>query len=259
VSLVTSGGACAEDPLPSTCPEPAPASLSSCTELGLSCTYPDGPSCLCSDCNPNAPSCQPAAPQWFCTGNTDPNCPGIAPNAGAACSPAGTTCNYTCDLVTTCGEDGYWQWDRFNCPDCASPDTPVATPLGERPIASLRAGDEVYTVHRGELVVAPIAQVSSRPVSRHHVMRVVLETGAVLEISAGHPTAEGGAFGELRRGMRQGGVAIASAELVPYRHGRTHDILPESDSGAYFAAGMLVGSTLRREGSRVTRVAPECR
>jgi hypothetical protein len=90
-------------------------------------------------------------------------------------------------------------------------------------------------------------------------MRVVLETGAVLEISAGHPTADGVAFGDLRPGMRQGGVAITSAELVPYRHERTHDILPESDSGAYFAAGMLVGSTLRREGARVTQIAPECR
>jgi hypothetical protein len=35
-----------------------------------------------------------------------------------------------------------------------------------------------------------------------------------------------------------------SVEVVPYRHHFTYDILPASDSGTYFAAGMRIGSTL---------------
>jgi hypothetical protein len=34
-------------------------------------------------------------------------------------------------------------------------------------------------------------------------------------------------------------------EIVPYGHPYTYDILPASKSGTYFAAGVLIGSTLK--------------
>jgi hypothetical protein len=34
-----------------------------------------------------------------------------------------------------------------------------------------------------------------------------------------------------------------------YRYSHTYDILPASSSGAYFASGVLVGSTLKGDGS----------
>ena len=37
---------------------------------------------------------------------------------------------------------------------------------------------------------------------------------------------------------------MVDVETVPYRHEYTYDILPASDSGTYFAGGVLVGSTL---------------
>ena len=37
---------------------------------------------------------------------------------------------------------------------------------------------------------------------------------------------------------------VRSAQWVPYRYERTHDILPDSDSGTYVAAGALIGSSL---------------
>jgi hypothetical protein len=40
------------------------------------------------------------------------------------------------------------------------------------------------------------------------------------------------------------GVTIDSATLVQYGHDATYDILPDSDSGTYFAGGVLIGSTL---------------
>jgi hypothetical protein len=33
---------------------------------------------------------------------------------------------------------------------------------------------------------------------------------------------------------------------IPYEHDATYDILPDSTSGAYFASGVLIGSTLAR-------------
>lgn len=50
---------------------------------------------------------------------------------------------------------------------------------------------------------------------------------------------------------RNPGVVIVSANLVPYTHEATYDILPESDTGAYFAGGALIGSTLAPAARRV--------
>ena len=75
-------------------------------------------------------------------------------------------------------------------------------------------------------------------------MRLALQNGSVLQISPGHPTADGRRFDTLVRGERLDGVEILAADLVPYGHDATYDILPDSDTGAYFAGGVLIGSTL---------------
>jgi len=88
-------------------------------------------------------------------------------------------------------------------------------------------------------------------VSDHRVVRVELESGRILEISPGHPTADGRTFGDLRAGDRLDGARVVSAELVPYMHGFTYDILPASDTGTYVAGGALIGSTLTGAGAPV--------
>jgi hypothetical protein len=129
---------------------------------------------------------------------------------------------------------------------CAAPDTPIATPTGERAIASLRPGDLVYSVDRMQVVVVPVVRVNESAVSAgYRVVRVRLANGATLDVSATHPTLDGRSFGDLRAGGALGGVGVLSAELVPYGHDRTFDILPASDTGAYFAGGALIGSTLK--------------
>ena len=127
---------------------------------------------------------------------------------------------------------------------CASPDTPIATPMGERMIADLVAGDLVYTVRGQAVVVAPILRVNKIAAHDHHVVRVTLDSGRVLEISPRHPTAEGRTFADLRPGDRLDGARVVEATLIPYTHSFTHDILPDSDTGTYFAGGVLIGSTL---------------
>jgi hypothetical protein len=127
---------------------------------------------------------------------------------------------------------------------CASPDTPIATPDGERPIASLLPGDLVYTAEGGITRAVPILKVNRVRVWQHRVVQVRLHTGRTLEISARHPTADGRTFGDLTAGARLDGVVIDAAKDVAYHHEYTYDILPDSESGTYYAAGVLVGSTL---------------
>ncbi len=76
------------------------------------------------------------------------------------------------------------------------------------------------------------------------MVRVTLDSGRILEISPRHPTAERRNFGDLRPGDRLDGVRVLEATLSPYTHPFTHDILPDSDTGTYFAGGVLIGSTL---------------
>jgi hypothetical protein len=61
---------------------------------------------------------------------------------------------------------------------------------------------------------------------------------------AGHPTADGRLFGDLRQAGLLDGHPLHRVETVPYSYTETYDILPASESGAYFATGMLIGSTL---------------
>ncbi len=130
---------------------------------------------------------------------------------------------------------------------CAAPDTPIGTPTGERAIASLRPGDLVYSVEDGAVIEVPVLEVSKLPAPREHtVVRLQFADGRAIEMSPGHPTAHGRTFGELAVGELLGESRIVQVSRVGYAHAYTHDILPGSASGAYFAAGALVGSTLHR-------------
>jgi hypothetical protein len=172
---------------------------------------------------------------------------------GAQCCTGGTLC---CEVPAPARDGGWGCVDPAlsggTCPlgcnmcRCAAPDTPIATPSGERAIATLRVGDLVYSSERGVLVTVPIRAVHREPVTtRHSVARVTLENGAVLDVSRGHPTVDGRTFGDVRAGDRLGDVSVLRVEpSVPYQHAFTYDILPDSTTGAYFAAGALIGSTL---------------
>jgi hypothetical protein len=129
---------------------------------------------------------------------------------------------------------------------CNSPDTPIATPSGDRAIATLRPGELVYSIDRDALRAVPIRWIARTAVERHRVVRLVLETGIVLEISPGHPLSDGRSVGQLEPGHSLDGVEIVSRDLVDYGYTHTYDILPDSDSGSYVVAGLVLGSTLGR-------------
>jgi hypothetical protein len=142
--------------------------------------------------------------------------------------------------------EGVWHWyiDITCGAVCASPDTPIATPTGERPISELQAGELVYSVHGQAILAVPVLRVRRQQVWHHHVVQVRTQDGRTLEISAPHPTADGRRFGDLHAGDTLDGAQISGAQLVPYSYPYTYDILPASDTGTYFAAGKQIGSTL---------------
>ncbi len=133
---------------------------------------------------------------------------------------------------------------------CAAPSTPIATPSGDRAIAELKIGDLVYSIDRGSLAVVPIKLVHQQPVTgSHRIVELKLAHGATLRISPRHPTADGRHFVDLAPGDLVDGVRVIGARLVDYDQPFTYDILPDSDSGTYFAGGALIGSTLSSQSS----------
>jgi hypothetical protein len=137
------------------------------------------------------------------------------------------------------GADGTCAYCR-----CTSPDTPIATASGNREIQELRVGDLVYSVHEQAIELVPIKLVNRIPVIDHHVLRVEFASGASFEMSATHPTASGKPLSAFGVGDELVGERIVSVTRIPYQHSHTYDILPDSDTGSYFADGVLVGSTL---------------
>lgn len=102
----------------------------------------------------------------------------------------------------------------------------------------------MLSVHRGEVRAVPIVAVQRVAAKHHHVVELRLASGATLRVSPRHPTADGRTIGQLEAGDFLDGVRVESARLVPYAHDATYDLLPASDSGTYFAAGVLLGSTI---------------
>jgi hypothetical protein len=127
---------------------------------------------------------------------------------------------------------------------CASADTPIATPSGDRAISELRVGDLVYSVDDDQIRAVPIIRVNRVPVEEHRVLRVSFAHGAKFEMSAEHPTADGRHLSRLRVGDSLENQVVTGLLSIPYRHTHTFDILPASSTGAYFADGVLIGSTL---------------
>jgi hypothetical protein len=207
-----------------------------CGTCGNTCTGAH-PYCANGTCQQN----------WPCTLVGAQCAQGATCCGGQCCTGAQICCTVTQGpTVTAC-------FDPVNgtCPagcaacNCAAPSTPIATPTGDREIADLEVGDLVYSIDHGSLVVVPIKQVHRQPVTgSHRIVEVKLAHGATLRISPRHPTADGRHFSDLVAGDVVDGVRVTASKLVAYDQPFTYDILPDSDSGTYFAGGTLIGSTL---------------
>jgi hypothetical protein len=124
----------------------------------------------------------------------------------------------------------------------------IATPDGDVPVSELAVGDAVWSVDaRGARIEARVLAVSSVPVLEpHEVVEVVLADGRTVRASAGHPLAGPGTVGALALGATLDGSTVTSSRILPYTGDHTWDLLPDSETGAYWADGVLLGSTLAK-------------
>jgi len=132
------------------------------------------------------------------------------------------------------------------CPICLAAGTLIATPQGDLRVTDLKPGMLVWTAAGdGTRIVAPVVQVGSTPVPSSHVMvHLALADGRELLASPGHPTTDGRPLGSLAVGEALDGSLTMMWELVPYRDGRTYDLLPAGPTGTYWANGIALSSTL---------------
>ncbi|MGE5829856.1 MAG: Hint domain-containing protein [Micromonosporaceae bacterium] len=133
------------------------------------------------------------------------------------------------------------------CPICLEAGTRIATPDGEVPVAQLRPGDLVWTVDgAGRRVAGPVERIIRRVTSGPHLMlRLALSDGRVLVAAGAHPGVDGTYLRELRTGQRYDGATVESVAWVMSVAPATVDLLPAGRTGAYWANGILVGSTLK--------------
>lgn len=127
---------------------------------------------------------------------------------------------------------------------CNSPQTKIMTPSGSVAICNLKIGDMV--ISGNNKVAVQILEVSKVKADNHKVCQTIFDDGTILEISPGHPIADGRLFGELKFGDVVNGKKVLKNELISYQYEYTWDILPDSQSGTYYINGLEIASTMKQ-------------
>jgi len=141
------------------------------------------------------------------------------------------------------------------CPICLAENTLIDTPEGKIPVQDLQKGMAVWSVDKaGNKTAATIIKTSKTPVAiGHQMVHIILKDGRELFASLGHPIGDGRIFNDLFVGDMLDGSSVIIAEKVPYDKVYTYDILPDSETGFYWAGhnsapgsanGILIDSTL---------------
>ncbi|MEO5927892.1 MAG: Hint domain-containing protein [Patescibacteria group bacterium] len=237
--------------------------------LGTGCEFPRAnPPIIPSQpvaCTAEAKQC----PDGSYVGRVGPNCefaacPSPAPTPKkTGCSATDKSCptGYTC--IQECGPPVVREGDApppyycatnaeaskpRNCPICLASNTMIATPNGDVNVKDVRVGMKVWSRSKeGKKVASIVLRVTKTPVpSSHKVVHLVLADKREVWVSPNHPTIGTKLVGELRRGDLYDGSTVQSAERISYWDTATYDLLPDSDTGEYWADGILLGSTLSR-------------
>jgi hypothetical protein len=181
--------------------------------------------------------------------------PGECSGPGDSCGP-GYTCIEKCGPPVVREGDappGYYcatndvASQPRNCPICLASNAMIATPWGDVSVKAIAVGDVVWSVDAdGKKMAHPVLAVTKTPVGpTHMVVDLKLSDGRELFASPNHPTTDGRTVGLLKAGDAYDGASVVSAELVPYWDDATYDLLPEGDTGFYWADGVLLESTLK--------------
>ena len=132
------------------------------------------------------------------------------------------------------------------CPICLTGATRISTPNGPIPVSQLRVGMPIWTLGPdGGRQTARVQSVAHVPMPfGHDAVRLVLADGRHVTASAGHPTLDGRFLGRLHVGDILDGSGVVSVEIIHLHDSGTYDLLPSGPSGAYWADGVLLRSTL---------------
>jgi Hint domain-containing protein len=138
-----------------------------------------------------------------------------------------------------------------SCPICLGAETRIATPQGLVRVSELRRGDQIWTRGRdGSRQAAMVLKTTRRSFPHSFpLVRLVLEDGRRLTVSARHPTADGRQVGGLARGSLLDGSRVKTLTTVSEPAGATYDLLPSGPTGTYWADDVLLRSTLSLERS----------
>lgn len=139
-----------------------------------------------------------------------------------------------CLALGGCG--GFW--------GCIVEGTPIATPTGPSPIESIRAGDEVYSLHgSGEVGVSRVTRTWTHIAPEH--LAITLDDGRVLRATAEHPIAIGGSFVPAGHLVVGDAVRLSDTSMniigieVMRQTARVFDLAVEPGD-SFFASGVLV-------------------
>ena len=132
------------------------------------------------------------------------------------------------------------------CPICLAAGTTISTPDGPIPVSHLRVGMPIWTpAPDGGRQLARVQSVGHVPMPLgHDAVRLALADGRQVTASAGHPTLDGRTLGQLRAGDILDGSRVIAVEIIHLHDSGTYDVLPSGASGAYWANGVLMRSTL---------------
>lgn len=135
------------------------------------------------------------------------------------------------------------------CPICLASNTMIATPQGEINVTNIKVGMQVWSINKqGEKILSKVIKIGNTLVpSDHKVVHLVLSDGRNLWVSPNHPTTTGTVVGNLRIGEEYDNAKITQTTRVSYWDTKTYDLLPDSETGFYYANGILLDSTLSPE------------
>ena len=236
-----SGGSVFFNPKPIACTMEAKLCPDGKTYVGRT-----GPRCEFAACPPSNPIPKPEPSPVvgkYCSGPSDPSCgPGYQCIQG--CGPPVVRADeppapYYCETNTNASKPRM-------CPICLSSNTNIATPDGNVNIKNIRVGDKIWSLNKnGEKIVSKIIRTARTPVPQSHQMaHLLLSDGRQVWASPNHPTASGQLLGALQSGDVYDGATVEVVALIPYWDTATYDILPDSDTGFYYADEILLGNTL---------------
>ena len=133
-----------------------------------------------------------------------------------------------------------------SCPICLAAETLIDTPSGPIAVTRMEPGMAVWTMDEdGRRIEGVIVRAARRDAgSGVLLVRVFLSDGRSVVASAAHPAVDGRPVGALAPGDALDGSTVETVEVVVAADGITYDVLSSGPTGAYWADGVLLGSTL---------------